>query len=154
MRAADVGAIRPPPRASGVMIRPPGDLAELVAAYGGWMDDIALARRLVVEDDLRHPRRGFLVAEAGHRVVGCALVWWAEGTAYVSGLGVLAEQRGRGYGTALTIAAARMGAAGPAQAGPADVVWMYGTPEGAALYAALGFEAAGEEVQLGPVDGP
>jgi hypothetical protein len=133
---------------------PPRDREELVQGYGGWMADDELARQLVSAEDLARPSRGFLVGRVGGRVVGCALVWWAAGTAYVSGLGVVADLRGRGYGGALTVAAARLGAAGP-PGGPApELVWMHGTPEGAAVYARLGFAPAGEEVQLGPVDAP
>jgi ribosomal protein S18 acetylase RimI-like enzyme len=133
---------------------PPRDRDELVQGYGGWMADDALARLLVTEDALTRPWRGFVVGRVADRVVGCALVAWAEGTAYVSGLGVVADLRGRGYGGALTVAAARLGAAGP-PGGPAPhLVWMHGTPEGAAVYARLGFRPAGEERQLGAADGP
>ena len=143
---------RPAPR--GLEIGPPDGLDELHEGYGGWMADPELARGLVVAEDLARPERGFLVARADGAVVGCALVWWVAGTAYLSGLGVVAEHRGLGYGSALTVAAAQLGAAGPPGGTAPDLVWMHATPEGAAVYARLGFVPAGEEVQLGPAGGP
>jgi ribosomal protein S18 acetylase RimI-like enzyme len=153
MPAADAARLDRPVPAE-LELGAPRDREELVQGYGGWMADDPLARLLVTEDDLARPWRGYVVGRVDGRVVGCALVAWAEGTAYVSGLGVVADLRGHGYGGALTVAAARLGALGP-PAGPApELVWLLGTPEGAAVYARLGFRPAGEEVQLGPVDGP
>ena len=63
------------------------------AAYGGWMDDRPLAGLLVSADDLTHPDRAFVVAHVNGEPVGCAFVWWGEGTAYLSGIGVLERLR-------------------------------------------------------------
>ncbi len=122
--------------------------AEIVAGYGGWMADRSLAELLVRPDDLAHPDRRFVVARLDGRPVGCAFAWWAAGTGYVSGIGVLADVRGRGIGRALTAAAARIAALGSRGEVP-DVVWMHATTEGAALYERMGFERVDTEVLLG-----
>ncbi len=122
----------------GLELGPPTDVDELRAAYGGWMEDQELAEALVVEADLHRPRRRFLVARVDGRPVGCALVWFAGGTAYLSGLGVLPAERGHRYGAALAVAAARTGASAPV-----DTVWMYATDAGERLYRRVGFIPAG-----------
>jgi GNAT superfamily N-acetyltransferase len=142
-------ALEPPASPGDLEIGPPLDLDELLAAYGGWMEDPGLAAGLVVAADLTRPRRRFLVARtasgAGTEVVGCAMVWFAGGTAYLSGLGVLPACRGRGYGRALAVEAARVGAAAPV-----DTVWMYATDEGERLYRQVGFRPAGSVVRYRP----
>ena len=122
---------------------------ELVSAYGGWMSDVPLAHGLVTSDDLKQPSRRFLVGRVDGQPVGCALVWFAGGTACLSGIGIVPEARRRGYGRALTAAAAKLGATG-AGGTPPDLVWMHATREGAALYAAMGFEHVDVHVLLGP----
>lgn len=119
-------------------------LADVRASYGGWMDDGPLAALLVTADDLARPDRAFVVAHLDGVPAGCAFVWWAEGTAYLSGIGVIERLRGRGIGNALTTAAAHVGAA---RAGT-DVVWMFATTSGAALYGRMGFVLVDTEVQL------
>jgi ribosomal protein S18 acetylase RimI-like enzyme len=125
--------------------RPPRD--DVVAAYGGWMADPALGAALVWPSDVaRHDRR-FLVAHAGGRPAGCALLWLVAETLYLSGIGVMAEQRGQGLGTALVRAAVAVGL----ETSPRpDVVWMHATEEGAALYERLGFVRVDEHVTFGP----
>jgi GNAT superfamily N-acetyltransferase len=130
---------------TGLDVGPPSDLDELLSAYGGWMQDDALAAALIVHGDLGRPRRRFLVARMGGRPVGCALVWFAGGTAYLSGLGVLPAHRGRGYGAALAVAAARTAAMAPV-----DTVWMYATGAGERLYLRLGFQLVGALHRFGP----
>jgi ribosomal protein S18 acetylase RimI-like enzyme len=122
----------------------------VVAAYGGWMSDDALARLLVVPDDLARPGRRFIVGSVHGRPIGCAFVWWAGGTGYLSGIGVLPELRGQGHGRALTAAAARLAAIGPSTGVQPDLVWMHATAEGAALYSRMGFHRVDTEVQVGP----
>jgi ribosomal protein S18 acetylase RimI-like enzyme len=119
-------------------------LDDVRAAYGGWMDDDPLAALLVSDDVLAHPDRAFVVAHVDGRAVGCAFVWWSEGTAYLSGIGVVGSLRGRGIGKALTTAAAHVGAA---RVGT-DIVWMLATTEGAALYGRMGFVLVDTEVDL------
>lgn len=120
----------------------------VVAAYGGWMSDDALARLLVVPDDLARPGRRFIVGSVRGCPIGCAFVWWAGGTGYLSGIGVLPEMRGRGYGRDLTSAAARLAATAPSGRLRPDLVWMRATAEGAALYLQMGFHQVDTEVQV------
>ena len=140
---------QPADAADTLEIGPPHDLDELLAAYGGWMEDPGLAAGLVVAGDLGRARRRFLVARAGPpgrtEAVGCAMVWYAGGTAYLSGLGVLPGCRGRGYGRALAVEAARVGASAPV-----DAVWMYATDAGERLYRRVGFRPAGSVVRYRP----
>lgn len=133
-------------------IGPPHDRDELVAAYGGWMRDLQLARGLVSEADLAEPARRFLVGRIHGHPVGCALVWFAGGTACLSGIGILPEARRRGYGRGLTAAAARLGARGDPSGARPDLIWIHATEEGAALYAALGFRRIDVHLHLGPPD--
>ena len=121
---------------------------DVVAGYGGWMDDLPLARLLVTDEDLARPDRRFLVARLHGRIVGCAFVWWADGTGYLSGIGVVEELRGRGIGRALTGRAAHVASLGQDGTAP-DVVWMHATVDGAALYSRMGFTHVDTEAQLG-----
>lgn len=121
--------------------------AQIVAAYGGWMSDLPLAELLVTPHDVERTDRHFIVARLDGSVVGCAFVWWADGTGYLSGIGVVPELRGRGIGRLLTTAAARTAAEGPAGR-PPDVVWMHATPDGAALYDRMGFHRVDTELML------
>jgi ribosomal protein S18 acetylase RimI-like enzyme len=141
---AGVAAAFPLVVPDGVRLDHDPTLADVRAAYGGWMGDDLLAALLVTADDLAHPDRAFVVAHLHGEPVGCAFVWWGAGTAYLSGIGVVERLRGRGIGNALTSAAAHVGAA---RAGT-DVVWMFATTEGAALYGRLGFVLVDTEVQL------
>ena len=147
---ADAAALEPPVPPAGLEVGPPHDLAELHEGYGGWMQDMPLAQALVCAGDLARPRRRFLVGRLRRgrerEVVGCAMVWYAGGTAYVSGVGVLPHLRGRGYGHALAVEAARVGAAAPV-----DVVWMYATDAGARLYRKIGFRPVGSLIRFRPV---
>ena len=128
----------------GVTLDHEPSLDDVRSAYGGWMDDDPLAAILVTDVDLAHPDRAFVVAHLDGEPVGCAFVWWAEGTAYLSGIGVVERLRGRGIGKALTTAAAQVGATRPGT----DVVWMLATTDGAALYELMGFVLVDTEVQL------
>jgi ribosomal protein S18 acetylase RimI-like enzyme len=142
---AAVGMARELP--AGLVITTAPDRADVVAAYGGWMDDLPLAELLVSDDDLVHQRRRFVCGLVDGRAVGCALVRWSERTAHLSGIGVLAAERGRGYGWALTAEAARVAVEDAPYDRPA-VVWMYATDEGAALYSRMGFERIDDHVSL------
>jgi ribosomal protein S18 acetylase RimI-like enzyme len=126
------------------------DLTELVAAYGGWMTDMRLAEKLVRAADLVDPFRRFLLGRVDGRAVGCALVWFAARTAYLSGIGILPEARRRGYGRALTNAAVRAGVSGAALDARPDLIWMHATEDGAALYSAMGFEHVDDHIHFGP----
>ncbi len=146
---ADIAGLDLTP-ATGLVLDDDPSYESVVAAYGGWMSDGVLARLLVVPDDLDRPGRRFIVGSAQGRPIGCAFVWWAGGTGYLSGIGVLPELRGQGYGRALTAAAARLAATGPSEGMGSDLVWMHATAEGAALYSRMGFHLVDTEVQVGP----
>jgi ribosomal protein S18 acetylase RimI-like enzyme len=119
----------------------------VIAAYGGWMSNPPLAELLVVPADLERNDRRFIVGRVEGRIAGCAFVWFGGGTGYLSGIGVVPDLRGRGYGRALTGAAARLAARGP-DGGPTSLVWMHATDEGAALYRRMGFACVDTELAL------
>lgn len=116
--------------------------ADVIDGYGGWMSDRSLAELLVLPTDLELPDRRFVVGHADGRVVGCAFIWFAGSTGYLSGIGVIPDERGRGYGRALTAVAARLAAHGT------QIVMLHATAEGAALYGRMGFERVDTEVAL------
>ena len=147
--SATVAAALDPGPTGGVELVDEPTRTEIVAAYGGWMSDPSLAELLVTPDDVERPDRRFLVARLDGSAVGCAFVWWAAGTGYLSGIGVVPHLRGRGIGRLLTAAAARTAAAGPGGE-PPDVVWMHATPAGAQLYDRMGFRLVDAEVLVGP----
>jgi ribosomal protein S18 acetylase RimI-like enzyme len=124
-------------------------LADVHASYGGWMDDTTLAHQLVGPDDMNRTDRRFIVARRDGAPVGCAFVWWAAGTAYLSGIGVVEQLRGQGIGHALSTAAARLSVS-DVRGTDAQVVWMHATDEGAALYSRMGFTTVDTEIQLVP----
>jgi ribosomal protein S18 acetylase RimI-like enzyme len=146
---APTAATMDAPAPGGVELELGASRDDVVAGYGGWMNDLPLARLLVTEEDLARSDRRFLVARLNGRVVGSAFVWWAEDTGYLSGIGVVEGLRGRGIGRALTGRAAYIAALGHDGAAP-DVVWMHATFDGAALYSRMGFTLVDTEVRLGP----
>jgi ribosomal protein S18 acetylase RimI-like enzyme len=149
MPASRAGALDPV-EVDGLEISEARDVTELVTAYGGWMTDLPLAEKLVCAADLVNPFRRFLVGRVDGRAVGCALVWFAARTAYLSGIGILPDARRRGYGRALTNAAVRVGVSGGALDARPDLIWMHATTDGAALYSAMGFEHVDDHLHFGP----
>ena len=136
-----------PPTSLSIDLRP--SYGDVIEAYGGWMADVALARLLVVPTDMAGPERRFIVGSVGGRIAGCASVWWHDGTAYLSAIGVIEGRRGRGYGRALTDAALQLTVSG-GPGGQPDVIWLHATNAGAALYARMGFTHVDTELLLGP----
>ena len=124
------------------LVRPPHDVEEFVHAYNSWVGHESAVRQLVVADDLRDPDKVFLVLDVDGSAVGTAIVSYAAGTGYVSGIGVDPDHRRQGYGGALTRAAAR--AAGRA----GDPVWLHASVEGSPLYRRLGFTQVDTQVTL------
>jgi ribosomal protein S18 acetylase RimI-like enzyme len=147
----DIAAALPMPVVGEFVITDTPTYDQVIAGYGGWMDDVELAELLVTAEDLAAPDRVFLVGLVDDRPVGCAFVWTIADTRYLSGIGVVEGQRGRGYGLALTTAAAHHAAVLPSGE-PASLVWMHATADGAALYSRIGFELVDTEVQLGLPD--
>lgn len=146
--APDRLAVDHVPVPAGVTLSTTPSHEDVVTAYGAWMQDDDLARRLVVPDDLALAQRSFIVAFLDDRAIGCAFVWWAVGTAYLSGIGVAPQHRGRGIGHALTLAACQVAVTRTGHGTVPDVIWMHATDEGAALYARMGFERIGSELHL------
>ncbi|MEI6362704.1 MAG: GNAT family N-acetyltransferase [Actinomycetes bacterium] len=124
-------------------------LADVRAAYGGWMADMTLAKQLVRHEDRERRDRRFIVARLNGEPVGCAFIWWAGGTGYLSGIGVVERLRGQGIGHTLSTAAAHVAARGVEGKAP-QIVWMHATEEGAALYERMGFVKIDTEAQLTP----
>ena len=129
----------------GLLLHDAAPHADIVEGYGVWMGDHTLAELLLTPDDVAHPDRRFIVAREHGRIVGCAFVWFAAGTAYLSGLGVAEDRRGRGIGRALTAASARLAVSSGRDV---DVVWMFATDDGAALYGQMGFQVVDVEVSF------
>ncbi|MFZ0324372.1 MAG: GNAT family N-acetyltransferase [Actinomycetes bacterium] len=125
-------------------VRVPRDAEEFIGAYNSWVEHEIAVRQLVVDDDLSDPSKRFLVIDVEGAAVGSAIVRYAGGTGYVSGIGVHPDYRRRGYGAALTLAAARLAARGT------DVVWLHASEEGSQLYRRLGFRCVDTHIALIP----
>ena len=138
-----MGAATPP---YGVRIDEQPQREQVVRAYGAWMGDPGLAGDLVQPRDMASDSRRFIVALTGAGPVGCACVWFAEATGHLSGIGVRADHRGRGIGTALTATALQVTAT---RAG-VDLISMHATLAGSRLYRALGFTQVYEHATLSP----
>jgi GNAT superfamily N-acetyltransferase len=142
---------------AGVTVEVTTDRSAFVSAYGGWMDDRALAETLVSPSDVGGPGFVHLLASARAAArpptdvgaadavhIGSALVREAAGTGYLSAIGVVPSWRGRGIGAALTRSAAREAANGT------DIVWMHASSEGAPMYTKLGFDLVDVHVLMAP----
>jgi len=125
-------------------VRVPRDAEEFFGAYNSWVEHEVAVRQLVVDDDLSDPSKRFLVIDIEGVAVGSAIVRYAGGTGYVSGIGVHPDHRRRGYGAALTLAAARLAASGT------DVAWLHASEAGSQLYRRLGFRRVDTHVALIP----
>jgi ribosomal protein S18 acetylase RimI-like enzyme len=92
-----------------------------------------LAAGLVVAADLdAHPH---LLGRVDGRDVGCAQLRPGSDLAYVSGVGVLPAERGRGYGKALLVACRT-----EAAARGCELVWLNASSTSVGFYEAIGFE--------------
>lgn len=131
----------PLPDISGLDVGPDTSIDEVRSVYlPVFGADLA---PLVADAHLRAASYLHLVARLEGRAVGCAEVRWAAGTAYISGVGVLPDLRGRGIATALSAAAtitARARCAGP--------VWLLAEPDVAPIYRRLGYAVVDEHVHL------
>lgn len=133
------------PTVAGLEVNPAASAAELRSVYlPVFGTDLA---PLVTDAHLRAPSYHHLVARLAGDPVGCAQVRWTGGTAYISGVGVLRDVRGRGIGTALSATAtvlARTRCRGP--------VWLLAEPDVVAIYRRLGYEVVDEHVHLRRAD--
>lgn len=118
------------------------DVEEFRTVYGAsFRMRAGLANALVVDADLgAFPH---LVARVEGRAVACAQVRAGEELALISGVGVLPEERGRGYGKAMLAA----GRAQAAQLG-CELMWRNAAPDTAPFYEAIGFDRVDTYVAL------
>ena len=118
------------------------DVAEFRAIYAGAFDmRPGVAEGLVVEADLDAVPH--LLGRVDGRGVACAQVRLGGGRGFISGVGVLPELQGRGYGSAML-------AAGRDEAGRrgCDLVWLNAGPANVPFYVGIGFELVDIHVLL------
>ena len=141
------------PTPAGVALATPDGVAEFWQGYGCWMPDLD-ASAIVPLPLFERRDCAFLVARVDQVPVGSAIVRWVDATGYLGGIGVRQDRRGVGIGTALTAAASRLAASGPAGDGrdadgqTIDLVWMHASRDGVPVYARMGFTAVDDHVIL------
>ncbi len=123
-----------------VRIGPARNPDEFLVPYG------AELAPLVTEAHLAAERIHHLVARVDGEPVGCARVRMLADTAYVGAVTVLPAWKGRGLGTALTLAASELGAA------HSDLVWLHCSDASRALYERLGYRHVDDHALLVPRD--
>jgi GNAT superfamily N-acetyltransferase len=122
---------------TGLDIGPARDRAEYLAVFG------AELAPLVTTADLADPRRTYLVGRHEDAPVAIAMVRRCGDTAQVSAVAVLPEHRGRGFGTAISVAATRA-----ALRSGAGLVWLHSTPMSQRIYERLGYRVVDVHLQL------
>lgn len=143
--AVALSAVSRPPQPDGVEVRPARNEEDLV----DWLD--TFLRAFGKEPQGRnHPwltpfgHLGFdpegpcvlLVGRVGGRAVATSLAFVGGGAVGIYGVGTVPDARGRGYGSAVTLAAMDWG-----RENGADVAILHATELGAPVYRSLGFEA-------------
>jgi ribosomal protein S18 acetylase RimI-like enzyme len=130
----------------GLLIEPTTDSALFTSVYGGAFEmRPGMAEALVDPTDMTARGALHLVARLSERAdpVGCALLRSAGGLGYVSAVGVVPNQRGRGIGTSLLEACASRAAAGGC-----SEVWLHASESSRTFYEGLGYELADTHVAL------
>jgi GNAT superfamily N-acetyltransferase len=117
-------------------IGPPRDAGEFLVSYGAGLAP------LVTPAHLAAPRMRHLVARVHGQPVGCARVRLMADTAQVGAVSVVPAWRGRGVGSALTVAVSELAAS------LADVVWLHCSDTSRALYERLGYRHADDHALL------
>ncbi len=130
--------VRATPDVPGLDLSPARSVEEFVAVYGSELAP------LVPAGILGEPGHHFLLGRLDGVPVACAKVRAVAGTAYISGITVVPAQRGRGVGSAITAAAARLALAARPRA-----VWLSAGSQLHGMYGRLGFQQVGVHVQLG-----
>jgi GNAT superfamily N-acetyltransferase len=125
-----------------VRIVPARNPDEFLVPYGAELAPLVTGAHLAAE------RMHHLVAWVDDEPVGCARVRMLADTAYVGAVTVLPEWRGRGLGTALTLAASELGAR------RSDLVWLHCGDASRALYERIGYRHVDDHVLLVPGDRP
>lgn len=136
MRLSDLDELASAPAVPELTIEPATDPDEFLSVYGTELAP------LVAPQLFADPRRNYLVGRLDGVAVACARVDVLARTAYVSGVTVRPDWRHRGFGTAISAAAARRGLASR------RVVWLTAVDELGPLYTALGFRPVDVHVQL------
>jgi GNAT superfamily N-acetyltransferase len=130
--------VRNAPDLPGLELSPAHDVAEFLAVFGA---DLA---PLVPAGILTEPGHHHLVGRIAGEPVACARVREVAGTAYVSGIAVVPSHRGKGVGTAISAAAARVALTARPRA-----VWLTAVAGPLhRLYGRLGFQQVDVHVQL------
>ena len=111
------------------------DADEFIQVYGEHLAPL-------VNGQIGRPGRSFLVLRECGRAVGCARVTEAGGTAYVSGVTVLAEHRGKGLGQLISAAATNHAVR------RAGLAWLHCDDHMAPLYEGLGYRRLTTHVDL------
>jgi GNAT superfamily N-acetyltransferase len=111
---------------------------EFLSVYGEEL------RPLVTERHLVDPAHRMLVGRLNGKAIACAQVRAVAGTAYLSAVTVLPQMRGHGYGTAISVAATRLGGTF------ADLVWLHATHRSRTVYERIGFRWITDHVLLIP----
>lgn len=122
----------------GCEIGPARDLDEFLGVFGPEL-------RPVLVDGYGRPGHTALVLRVDGEAVGCARVAEAGGTAYVSGIAVRPEYRGRGLGRLMSAAAVEHGVRAT------GLVWLHCEDYLAPLYEQLGLRRLTTHVDLEPV---
>jgi probable phosphoglycerate mutase len=121
----------------GCEIEPARDLDEFLGVFGSEL-------RPVVARVFGQPGHTALVLRVDGAAVGCARVTEAGGTAYVSGIAVRPEYRGRGLGRLISAAAVEHGVRA------AGLAWLHCEEHLAPLYEQLGLRRLTTHVDLEP----
>lgn len=122
---------------TGLEIGPARDRDEYLTVFG------AELAPLVTDADLTDPHRTYLVGRRHGVPVAIAMVRRTGDAAQVGAVVVLAQHRGRGYGTAISAAATSA-----ALRSGAELVWLHSTPMSERIYARLGYRIVDRHVQL------
>ncbi len=124
----------------GIEIGAARDADEFLEVYGRELAPL-------VVDQIGLAGRSFLVMREHGQPVGCARVTDVGGTAYVSGVTVLAQHRGRGLGRLMSAAATNQAVR------RAGLAWLYCDDDVAPLYQGIGYRRLSTHVHLEPGDG-
>lgn len=125
----------------GLDVGPASGAAEFLAVYG---EELA---PLITPGILADPTHHHFVGRVDGQPVACVQVREVANTAYISGVTVIPACRGRGIGTAISVAATRF-----ALASHPRVVWLAAESHLHPMYARLGFGQVGVHVLLRPGD--
>ena len=125
------------PTPAGLEVGEATDAAEFVSVFGA---DLAP----LLTGQIARPGRAFLVLRQEGRAVACARVTETGGTAYVSGVTVLPEHRGRGLGRFMSAVATSHAVR------RAGLAWLHCVDSMAPLYEQLGYRRLTTHVDFRP----